>query len=430
MVCLSFSWQQCDVYFFIISLTVSMSSVSIFLTIPVELVEIILDLLDTCTILFSFSQVCRRFHTIAHNYSRLSITFNAESSEADIQRTCRAIQPKNIVALTLKNSSRQWNGIKQFLDSVYFYELTRLRSLTLCDIEEYDLHTIIKSLTLMSTLASLSLSMSKGKILSGDSISLLSTVIALPSLRQLILDVDSQITDKISWPNQCPIHELRVRNYTYKEHNVVLHQLPNLRIFAFHHFNMRSINEFTQQTPYQQLNSFTFSDIQMAIDELESLLSLFPSLVYLKLQMQLPCSIVFLQRFCQWEHFISEKLPLLKKFHFYIYSSCYRYQYVSIESILTSFCTSFWLEQKQWFITGRYTEDNLSPTITIYSSKQSSEYFPDSSNYAAISYSTTTIRNGNLTNKNNQWTARFNPFFMKNIIQGTVCIFLNNSSCK
>ncbi|CAF3942320.1 unnamed protein product [Rotaria sp. Silwood2] len=135
----------------------SLEPLPTFLTLPVELIDRILDLLDTESILFSFSAVCKRFHAIAYNYSRLTINFTDTSSKADIQRIRRAMRPENVIALTLKNSSRQSNIIRHFLSSVYIYQSTQLRSLTLCNIEEYDLQTIIKSLT-TSKLASLSLS--------------------------------------------------------------------------------------------------------------------------------------------------------------------------------------------------------------------------------------------------------------------------------
>ncbi|CAF3825901.1 unnamed protein product [Rotaria sp. Silwood1] len=135
----------------------SLEPLPTFLTLPVELIDRILDLLDTESILFSFSGVSKRFHAIAYNYSRLTINFTDKSSKADIQRICRAMRPENVIALTLKNSSRQSNIIRHFLSSVYIYQLTQLRSLTLYNIEEYDLQTIIKSLT-TSKLSSLSLS--------------------------------------------------------------------------------------------------------------------------------------------------------------------------------------------------------------------------------------------------------------------------------
>ncbi|CAF2746050.1 unnamed protein product [Rotaria sp. Silwood2] len=174
----------------------SLEPLPTFLTLPVELIDRILDLLDTESILFSFSAVCKRFHAIAYNYSRLTINFTDTSSKADIQRIRRAMRPENVIALTLKNSSRQSNIIRHFLSSVYIYQSTQLRSLTLCNIEEYDLQTIIKSLT-TSKLASLSLSVSKAKPLSTHSIDLLSAMVAISSLRRLILDIDRRISDHI-----------------------------------------------------------------------------------------------------------------------------------------------------------------------------------------------------------------------------------------
>jgi hypothetical protein len=157
------------------------------------------------------------------------------------------MRPENVVTLTLVHSSCESNMIRQFLCSDYICQLTRLRSLTFCEIEEHDLQTIINSLRNF-TLASLSLSMTKVNMLSNDSIVLLSAVITIPSLRKLILDVDNRITNQISWPNQCSIHELRIQKCTYEQLGVILHQLPNLRIFALNDCYMRDIDQVVQRT--------------------------------------------------------------------------------------------------------------------------------------------------------------------------------------
>jgi hypothetical protein len=94
----------------------------------------------------------------------------------------------------------------------------------------------------------------------------------------------------------------------------------------------------------------------MSINELQALLSLFPFLVYLQLTTQIPRSSRFIEGFSQWENFISKKLPLLEEFNFNIniYSSIYQHE--NIETILTSFCTPFWLEQKRWFVTAIHSK--------------------------------------------------------------------------
>ncbi|CAF0972999.1 unnamed protein product [Adineta steineri] len=387
-----------------------MESSSPFQTLPVELIYRMLDLLDAKDILFSFGHVCRRFYTIARNYNRLSIKFTYDSPIADIRRLCRVIKPENIVVLSLKNSLYQSknNVIQLFLRCTFICQMTRLRSLMIGDVEEYDLQTIMHVLITTSTLTSLSLKMNKIKILTNDSIVLLSAMVAIPSLRKLTLVVDRKIIDQILWPNPCTIQELRIRTCTDENLFNILHQLPNLRIFGMNEFNIQSINQIVQRTSYYQLTSFSFNYISISIDKIEFLLSFFPSLIYLKLTTKATQSYDFGKRFSQWEqeHFIGKKLPLLQKFDFDISFMCDNN--LNLESVLTPFCTSFWLEEKHWFVTAIYRHDNWGSILTLQSSIFSTEIFPNKLSSSAIAYSATTIRSDNALKRSNDWNLRIN----------------------
>jgi hypothetical protein len=47
-----------------------------FLTLPVELIQCILDKLDLLTILLSFRNVCQRFNLIVDSYNRYKVSFS------------------------------------------------------------------------------------------------------------------------------------------------------------------------------------------------------------------------------------------------------------------------------------------------------------------------------------------------------------------
>jgi hypothetical protein len=160
----------------------------------------------------------------------------------------------------------------------------------------------------------------------------------------------------------------------------------------------------------------------MSINELQALLSLFPFLVYLQLTTQIPRSSRFIEGFSQWENFISKKLPLLEEFNFNIniYSSIYQHE--NIETILTSFCTPFWLEQKRWFVTAIHSKSYRYPMVTLHSSSHSSATFHDNLVCNITSYSTTTIRNDNPSKISNEWMARFHLFSVKCMTPNSVCL--------
>lgn len=185
-------------------------------------------------------------------------------------------------------------------------------------------------------------------------------------------------------------------------------------------------DKFSQQTLYQRLTSLTFSDMHLSIDDLQSLLSLFPSLTYFTFHTQSSHPFECLQRFSQWENFIREKLPLLRKFCFYIYSRSRRYKGASIQSVLAPFFTPFWLEEKQWFVTGEYYEVNFEPMITQYLSIMPSKgIWPDHFKTGDTFYFTRmTTQKDHSTEIKNQCIVRCDPLRMKNIIADTVCFFL------
>ena len=93
-----FSKHQSDDYFIFTKLHVSMKSLN------VERLWLILDLLKTNDICFSFHLVCKCFYTIANNYNRLKSTFTYQALGFDIRRLCRIVQVENIISLTLQNS--------------------------------------------------------------------------------------------------------------------------------------------------------------------------------------------------------------------------------------------------------------------------------------------------------------------------------------
>ncbi|CAF3869263.1 unnamed protein product [Rotaria sp. Silwood1] len=171
----------------------------------------------------------------------------------------------------------------------------------------------------------------------------------MPNLHKLVLWIQNKILDEILWSNQSKFRELYISECTHKQLFFILHHLSNLQTLAFDHCDTNNIDESIHLTQFQQLTSLTIKRMNMLIDELEFLLSLLPSLVYLDLGRRLDSSMAFLQRFCQWEQFILQKLPQLQRFYFEFFSSERSYEDIqSIESIINAFRTPFWLEQKRW----------------------------------------------------------------------------------
>jgi hypothetical protein len=236
-----------------------MESISPFLSLPVEPVHYILDFVKPKDILSSFGNVCRRFRTITDSYDRLSIRWSHQWSKTEIQSMCRVMRPENVISLILKKSHAQFNPKWPFF-MLYLYLRTE------------------------PTLTSWLFQISNTKPLISESINLLSTIMTLLSLCHLTLNVDRQITYRISWSKQCSIYKLRLQTCTYERLCSFLKQLPNLRILMMHECILQDIDESVQQIACPQLTSLTFNDTGMSIDKLEYLLLLFPSLLNFELQ--------------------------------------------------------------------------------------------------------------------------------------------------
>jgi hypothetical protein len=286
------------------------SSSSFLLTLPVEIVHRILDELNIDDILFSFRHVCKKFYSISNIYNRLTLELSNHSSETRIHRLYRIISAENVETLILQKSylNNELNNIDWFFSFGDIHRFTRLRSVHLESMNENDFRTIMRHLTTLTTFRSLTIF--DRRILKNDTIILLSTVIALQSLRKLDLDISSQIIDQISWPNHGTFRELILRKCSYKQWCHILHHSPNLRIASTTDFDMNNIEKIVSSINfYQQITSLTLNDIRFAIDQLEMLLLSYPSLIYFNLTANQISSLQNLRRFSQWEYFIGEKLP-------------------------------------------------------------------------------------------------------------------------
>ncbi|CAF3372117.1 unnamed protein product [Rotaria sp. Silwood2] len=382
-------------------------------TLPAEILYLIFDRFSANDIHFSLRLVCKRLNTITNNYNRLRIKFTYRTSKFDIRRLCRIIQPENVISLNLQNSYFNSNTVKYFLSSIYLHQFSRLRSLILFDVEEYDFQTLISPLLMISILESVTLKMSEYKTWLNNSSDLLIHIIALPNISQLTLDISGEIINTISWPSTCNLQKLTLRYCSYYQLCTILDHSPNLRILTLKRTNMLMVHKTLHPTTFQSLTSLTLNNIYMPIDELEYLLSFQPNLVSLKFTTPTSYSLEFVQRLSQWENFIHQTIPLLKNFHFYIDMSFFELE--DVESFLLPFCTTFWLQEKRWFITCLYTTGFGSTRICLYSSKNSTITFSNNLNYGLFSYAFSTASYGNQIDGSIMWSARFNVLWLTQV---------------
>jgi hypothetical protein len=122
------------------------------------------------------------------------------------------------------------------------------------------------------------------------------------------------------------------------------------------------------RSSYPQLTSLTLNGCLLSTDKVYLLLSLTPSLVSLEIISQRSeLDSIFDGHL--WQQFIQTKLLLLRKFKFFFAYNTNTVGHNSFASIITSFRTPFWLNDKHWFVTCEYvvTSSNIILyTIPVY----------------------------------------------------------------
>ncbi|UJR08750.1 hypothetical protein I4U23_013007 [Adineta vaga] len=144
---------------------------------------------------------------------------------------------------------------------------------------------------------------------------------------------------------------LTVGIVTFNEYQNILRSCPRLRTLVIDDCWMNESDQNSSVTFYRQLSSLTLQDTNRSMLHLERFLSLTPSLVQLKI---INCSLTpnSLIDGLYWEMLIKTKLFLLRQFQFVFYQLHLRiYECTDdVEVLIRPFRTSFWLEDKRWFV--------------------------------------------------------------------------------
>jgi hypothetical protein len=180
----------------------------------------------------------------------------------------------------------------------------------------------------------------------------LSSIIAKSNLFKLELHIQEGRVEKIVWPAQCSIRHLRIDNIvSFDQIYTILRCSPHLQTLIISSFSIlnRQLIVLVPSivTLFRSLTSLTLEKVSSEIDDLEWFLSLTSSLVHLKL--------IGNGNYCdgkRWEQFIQLHLSSLDKFEFFFSDRQNIAQDApDIKTIIASFQTPFWLEDKKWFVT-------------------------------------------------------------------------------
>lgn len=352
----------------------STTSISSLDTLPVELIDRILDNLDVETVIFSLKHVCKRLDTIINTYFHLrgyKLNFD-HISRSNFVRICHLIKPENVVSLTLSDQYTTAGQIELFLSFFFIERFVRLRSLTLLNIEDQQLTSVLKH-AITCPLISLSIQEKNSYQRLTTTDALLSVIIERPGLRNLTLTLTSNGTDQIKWPTSSTIQHLTLYRCHVKLFRIIFRYFSSLRALVI---KDADLNDYPfgypitslDLSPVNQLTSLVMENMRINMDKLISILSNTPSLTYLQLTGTIN------KMDFQWENFIQAKLPLLTQFKFFFYTAIYDdSNSTAVNTLISPFRTPFWLEIKKWFVTCNQikcfdlTDTNLTCVIQLYS---------------------------------------------------------------
>ena len=132
------------------------------------------------------------------------------SSKAHFDVLCRFLPPHQIRSLTLYNNEQIPDQISTFLQQVRLRQLTRLQSIHLDGIEEFQFNYLLKRINL-NLLRSFSIRISKYDDRSRKTtVNYLSTIIKQVNFRRLYLNMNNDRISELSWPMNCSIECLTV----------------------------------------------------------------------------------------------------------------------------------------------------------------------------------------------------------------------------
>jgi hypothetical protein len=323
---------------------------------PVELIYRIFDNLDDKTILFNVRYVCKRFYTITNNYNRYTIDFRSISM-VDFNILCKILNPLNITKLILFNDETTIGLIKDFLSNFNLEQFINVRDLILSHIEDRELEISLRQLanSSMNTLSIVKFDLYDNKEVKYN---LLSTVITRPNLKKLDLEFRLADVKDFPWPIECQIEYLRIGNtIPLTQFYTILNQTPCLKTFILKDCSNKDSIELPLIT-FPKLNSLTFEQSRMNIDQLKTIILSTPNLIYFKLIATEDLSDGF-----YLEDLIENNLPLLKTFQFYFHSKDNQ----DFQAIIQSYQTPFWLQQKHWFINCDVISFNGKTQMRLYS---------------------------------------------------------------
>ncbi|CAF1365804.1 unnamed protein product [Rotaria sordida] len=298
----------------------------------------IFDYLSTCDILHGFLKLSTYINSIVLNYNHYQINFRS-ILKYDFDLICQYISPKKMASLILSDGIDTPHQSDVFLSLFKLEELyLTLHCLTLQDINNQSMELIINHLDKFDNLSSLTI-LNSNLTPSSTFKNLFTRLIQLNiSCEWFFYNITLMYQLKyLTITNRC----------TFKQLEHIIHHIPNLISLniCLERENGVTIQGITSNLTRLVLNMSIF---QMNMIHMKDLLCCFPYLIYFEVECR---SDLDLCDGCEWERFIIDKLSHLKTFYFkFQLRSTIILNAIDIQNILHSYSSSYWLNEKHWFI--------------------------------------------------------------------------------
>ncbi|CAF4689568.1 unnamed protein product [Rotaria sp. Silwood1] len=340
---------------------------------PVELLHEIFHYLSTIDIFNAFSNINYYLDSSLLKYEKYHINFRS-CLKKHFDFICIHIQPHQIISLILSNSDDTPEQFQIFFTLFNIEQFTSLRSITLIDIENDLLLNLIDNLTN----SNINKYLESFKIIRYD----LSdknipdyTITKLLPYRLKQLDVYNASCVMISLSN---LRYLTVHNCTINELQQILSLLPML--WSLDVTNHTGGQWKTMDKVPTHLKRLVLNlDVWMSMVDIEEFLLKLPYLKHLELQIN--GNLVDLCNGERWS--ILTKYLITFNFNFTTKHDIVNFPYL----LINSFCSSFWLEEKQWFIAYNNRPSHL---FTVPRFADKSAYYSTFSSFRLPIYTTIT----------------------------------------
>ena len=329
---------------------------------PPELLHSIFDYLDTRTILRLVRPLCTQLLATVKTYNKFKLDCSS-SSIAELRFIASMVQPEDAISLTLADDDEpELSRMNLFFSLFQLDRFTRLESMTLVELNGTPLDQLFQHIiTCPMPLTLLCITLCRQTLTETERIiKHLSSTISQSGIQNLHLNILNGvfIMNTTLQPVQNALRHLTMNNCKYHTYHILLGRCTNLRTFVLGNCTLENGDQTTlpsfARTSYPQLTSLTLNKCQLSLNELHSLLSLTPSLVHLKVIIR-TLSFANIANGDLWQEFIQTKLLFLRQFEFvFTYNTDPDLYNPAPDSIITSFRTPFWLNDKNWLVVCDY----------------------------------------------------------------------------